>query len=260
MLPDGLLETLIDLFNTLMKISFALGPEILSTKPLTVQHASRPGRPSFDIPKETLKLYLNYGFTNAMIAQMLGISAKTVSRRLKEFGLREEIPKYTDNTNEDLDKIVSEIYKDFPNCGIMRMKRFLRARGMNLQWERARSALWRIDPDGILLRSIQLNLVHGRQYHVPGPIFLWHLDGNHNLIRWGFVIHGCIDGYSRRIMFLKASTNNKASTVYHHFVEAISTFGLPQRVRGDQGVENVDVAWCMFTHRERGPDRCKKLS
>ena len=56
-------------------------------------------------------------------------------------------------------------------------------------------------------------------------------------------------------MFLKASTNNKANTVYHHFVEAISTFGLPQRVRGDQGVENVDMAWYMFTHPERGPDR-----
>ena len=116
-LPEGLLETLMDLFNTLMKISFAPGPEIISNKPLTVQDASRPGRPAFDIPRETLKFYLNYGFTNAMVAQMLGISAKTVSRRLKEFGLREEISKYTDITNEDLDKIVSEIYKDFPNCG-----------------------------------------------------------------------------------------------------------------------------------------------
>ena len=153
-----------------------------------------------------------------MIAEMLGVSAIKVSRRLKEYGLREEIPKYTDITNEDLDKIVSEIYKDFPNCGIRRMKGFLCARGIYLQWERVRSALWRIDPNGILLRSIQLNLVHRRQYHVLGPLFLWHLDGNHKLIRWGFVIHGCIDGYSRRIMFLKASTNNKADTVYHHLL------------------------------------------
>ena len=254
-LPEGLLETLINLFNTLMKISFAPGPEIISTKPLAVQDGSGPGRPAFDIPKETLKLYLSYRFTNAMIAEMLGVSGKTVSRRLKEFGLREEIPKYTDITNEDLDKIVSEIYKDFPNCGIRRMKGFLCARGIYLQWERVRSALWRIDPNGILLRSIQLNLIHRRQYHVPGPLSLWHLDGNHKLIRWGFVIHGCIDGYSRRIMFIKASTNNKATTVHHHFIEAVSTFGLPQRVRGDQGVENVDVAWYMFTHPERGPDR-----
>lgn len=254
-LPESLLDTLTDLFNRLMNITFTPEAEVIPVKSLTVQNVSGAGRPAFDIPKETLKLYLNYRFTNATIAQMLGVSAKTVSRRLREFGLREEIPKYTDISNEELDKIVSEIYKDFPNCGIRRMKGFLCARGIYLQWERIRSALWRIDPNGILLRSIQLNIVHRRQYYVPGPLALWHLDGNHKLIRWGFVIHGCIDGYSRRIMFLKASTNNKAATVHHHFVEAVSTFGLPQRVRGDQGVENVDVAWHMFMHPERGPDR-----
>ena len=29
----------------------------------------------------------------------------------------------------------------------------------------------------------------------------------------------------------------------------------PQRVRGDQGVENVDVAWFMFSNLSRGPGR-----
>ena len=31
--------------------------------------------------------------------------------------------------------------------------------------------------------------------------------------RWGFVIHGGIDGYSRQITFLKCSCNNRAQTV-----------------------------------------------
>ena len=83
MLPQGLPGTLIDLLNTLMKIPFAPGPEIMSNKPLTVQDGSRPGRPAFDIPRETLKLYLNYRFTSAMIAEMLGVSAKSVSQKLK---------------------------------------------------------------------------------------------------------------------------------------------------------------------------------
>ena len=73
--------------------------------------------------------------------------------------------------------------------------------------------------------------------------------------RWGFVIHGGIDGYSRQITFLKCSCNNRAQTVLQLFIGAVGVFGLPSRVRGDKGVENVDVAWYMFTHPLRGPDR-----
>ena len=73
--------------------------------------------------------------------------------------------------------------------------------------------------------------------------------------RWGFVTHGGIDGYSRKIMYLKCSTNNKAATVLESFLEAVGKFGLPSRIRGDQGVENVDVAKFMLNHPLRRPDR-----
>ena len=35
-----------------------------------------------------------------------------------------------------------------------------------------------------------------RRYYVPGSNSLWHIDGHHSLVRWRFVIHGGIDGYS----------------------------------------------------------------
>ena len=60
-------------------------------------------------------------------------------------------------------------------------------------------------------------------------------------------------GYSRQVMFLRASTNNKAKTVLTIFMEATEKFGLPQQVRGDQGVENVYVAW--FSNPYRCPGR-----
>ena len=34
-----------------------------------------------------------------------------------------------------------------------------------------------------------------RSYSVPGPNFLWHIDGNHKLIKYRLVIHGGIDGF-----------------------------------------------------------------
>jgi hypothetical protein len=36
------------------------------------------------------------------------------------------------------------------------------------------------------------NTLQGRQYHVSGPRALWHIDGNHKLIKYGLVIHGGI--------------------------------------------------------------------
>lgn len=69
------------------------------------------------------------------------------------------------------------------------------------------------------------------------------------------MIHGAIDGYSRLIVFLKASNNNKAATVCQLFIESVSKFGLPSRVRSDKGGENVNVARYMLSHPLRGPDR-----
>ena len=74
--------------------------------------------------------------------------------------------------------------------------------------------------------------------------------------RWGFVTHAAIDGYSRKIMYLQCSTNNKACTVLGAFLEAVENFGLPSPLRADHG----DVARYMLYHPLRRPDRGSFIS
>ena len=64
--------------------------------------------------------------------------------------------------------------------------------------------------------------------------------------RWRFVIHGCIDGYSRRIVYLHCCDNYRADTVLHLFIEGVRQLGLPSRVCGDRGGENIGVARSSF--------------
>ena len=66
------------------------------------------------------------------------------------------------------------------------------------------------------------------------------MDGNHKLILWGMVIHGCIDGCSRNIIYLQLRDNNKSYAVLDVFMEGVSQYQLPLNVSGDFGEDEED--------------------
>ena len=120
------------------------------------------------------------------------------------------------------------------------MRGALRGRGINVQRWRIRNAIRNIDPINRAIR--RRYTIQRRLYNVKKPNLLWHVDSNHKLINWRFVLHGCVHGYSRAVIYFKCFTNNLASAALQCFINGMQEFGLPSRVRGDKGVENVDIA------------------
>lgn len=87
-----------------------------------------------------------------------------------------------------------------------------------------------------------------RAYYVHGPNALWHIDGYDKLKPFGFAIHGCIDGFSRKMIWLECgSSNNDPKIIAGYFMSAVVEIaGRPVCVRGDFGTENGNVRLCQL--------------
>lgn len=144
--------------------------------------ATTRGRPAYHIDKEHLCWFIEKGFTVKSVANILGVSESTVWRRLKEYNLTLG-QKYSTLSDEELDIIVLEKIHNNPNSGFRMIQGMLLTEGYCIQQHRVLESIRRVDPVGTSLRGLMLNVIKRRSYEVPGPQSLWHIDGNHKLIR-----------------------------------------------------------------------------
>ncbi|XP_065909324.1 uncharacterized protein [Dysidea avara] len=83
-----------------------------------------------------------------------------------------------------------------------------------------------------------------------GPDYIWHCDGYDKLKPYGFAIHGCIDGYSRRILWLHVSpSNNDPYIIAGYYLNCVEKLaGCPTILRTDRGTENTNIAFLRDQH------------
>ena len=99
-----------------------------------------------------------------------------------------------------------------------------------------------LDPEGVVRR--QRHQLQRRKYYSKGPNYVLHLDGYDKLKPFGFAIHACIDGYSRKVLWLSLLQSNKdPKLVCHLFTDYFRSLGgVPRNIVGDRGTENVHIA------------------
>lgn len=151
---------------------------------LQVRFTGDRGRPKIEITKPMVEYFFGHGFSATSTARLLHVSLSTLRRRMVEFRMMIRA-QYSDISDDDLDRMVRSIQDQYPNCGYRMMQGHLKVRNHRVQQSRVREAMARTDPHGVISRWC--NTVVKRTYSVRSPNTLWHIDGNHRLIRYVYI-------------------------------------------------------------------------
>ena len=196
--------------------------------------------------EELLRNYFNLGYTYKEILEFLKthhgieISLSTLKRRVKSLGLKRK------NVNYDFNELRNRIRDmlDGPAnlLGYRSVWHSLQRNGYRVPRIAVAQVLRELDPEGVENRA--RHRLRRRVYQNIGPGYAWHCDGYDKLKPYGFPIHGCIDGYSRKVLWLYVTrSNNFPSNIAAYFLEAVELFGgCPVDLITDSGTENGIMA------------------
>ena len=190
-----------------------------------------PGRPKFDIDEETLLHFRSLGFSWKNIARLLLVSRWTIWRRVRELGIAKKTG-FSDATDEQLDNIVRGFMSVQGSLVCYSMVRgHLREMGVNVQRDRIRVSMARVDPISCRLRWA--TVVSRRSYSVAGPNSLWHIDGHHSLMYMGLRharrYRRVLASYLFPQMFYKQQKRNSGSFILRKCSEVLVAFSSTHR-------------------------------
>lgn len=221
-------------------ITIVLGPE-----PYTAAEYRIDGT---DFRDELICHYFDAGYQIVEIVALLAIchnvfiSIRHVKRRLRHFGKRRRGDQSP--VADILEAFLYELYSGSGEClGYRSMTRRLRtSHHLNVQRSTVRLLQHVLDPVGVENRTSRR--FRRRIYTSRGPNYIIHVDGYDKLKPYGFAIHGAIDGFSRKVLWLTVGpSNNNPRIICNLFLKFICRLNaVPLIVRADRGTENSIIA------------------
>lgn len=211
--------------------------------PKVVQWDSHLNMPELE---HLVEFYFKLGFKQTEILESLAhihgmlISRRTLKRVLSKAGL------FRRKHYSDILDIALHLVQQIEMSGQLHGYKLMHLKciqdGLIVNQNTVRLLLQILDPDGVSLRK--RNRLRRRMYANPGPDFLWHIDGYDKIKPYGICINGCIDGFSRHMIWLEAyKTNSNPAIIGSYFMQAVqSKMGCPKRLRVDFGTENGHMA------------------
>ncbi|KAL4956709.1 hypothetical protein BDW69DRAFT_70105, partial [Aspergillus filifer] len=118
-----------------------------------------------------------------------------------------------------------------------------RSQGLLIGRDRLFSLYSQLAPEAVQRRLHDLQR-HRGAYIVPGPNFIWSIDGYLKLAPYGIEIYAAIDAYSRYIIWVYVGISSRtAVSVLRQFLDTLKvTSRQPRYVRSDRGGETVLLA------------------
>ena len=201
--------------------------------------------PQTALSNEMVRLYFNLGLNyDEILASLLVnhnvlVSRRTLHRKLRGMGL------FRRKHHTDIVEVACFLEEQVQKSGRLHGYRWMHFKciqnGINTDRESVRLLLGLLDPEGVECRARKR--LQRRVYRGRGPNYMWHIDSYDKLKHYGICINGCIDGFSRQIVWLEAYTTSSNPTViagyYMHAVRERRR--CPRRVRADFGTENSVV-------------------
>ena len=221
---------------------------------------SKKCRPTTTDERTIIRYYFIQGFKYGVIVIFLRLyhnivmSERTLKRRLRQYGFKR---KDSNITEYALYQVIEDEVAIGPaaSLGYRGMWHHLRASfSIRCKRDTVMEMLREIDPEGTENRRAR-RLVR-RNYQSLGPNDCWHIDGYDKLKPYGLPIHGCIDGFSRKVMWLKVvKSNNNPLIPAYFYLKLVQKIGFgPLKLRTDCGTENGIMAdsHCFLTNNPGG--------